>query len=115
LFPDNALCDEHVAVRLDGETARLSSLPFWRGRAGTAPVEAIYLLRHATRNCRRRLSASDAATRLRSQVIWPTFGQRNLRKAIDTFSDVVERVPVWELGFRPEISVRKVVVGEAGW
>jgi hypothetical protein len=114
LFPDNALCDEHVAVRLDGQADLLSSLPFWRGRRGTTPLEAIYLLEHATKNRRRRLSACDAASRLRPQVIWPAFGRDNLRKAFETFYDVIERVPVWELGFRPEIAVRRVLTGEAG-
>jgi len=114
LFPDNALCDEHVAVRLDGRADRLSSLPFWRGRRGTTPLEAIYLLEHSTKNRRRRLSACDVATRLRPQVIWPTFGHDNLRKAFETFCSVIERVPVWELGFRPDKAVRSVLTGEAG-
>jgi len=113
LFPDNALCDEHVAVRLDGEVDLVSSLPFWRGRRGTTPLEAIYLLEHATKNRRRRLSVCEAATRLRRQVIWPTFEPDNLRKAFDTFFAVIERVPVWELGFRPEKAVRSVLTGEA--
>ena len=60
LFPDNVLCDEHAAIRVDGEADLLSSLPFWRGRRGTTPLEAIYLLEHATENHRRRLSAADA-------------------------------------------------------
>ena len=112
LFPDHALCDEHAAIRLDGQADLVSSLPFWRGRRGTTPLEAIYLLEHATKNRRRRLSAFEAATRLRPQVIWPTFGSDNLRKAFDTFCSVIERVPVWELGFRPEKSVRSVLTGE---
>jgi len=112
LFPDNALCDEHAAVRLDGQADLLSSLPFWKGRRGTTPLEAIYLLEHATKNRRRRLSAREAATRLRPQVIWPAFGRDNLRRAFDTFCGLIERVPVWELGFRPEQSVRSVLTGE---
>jgi len=78
------------------------------------PLEAIYLLEHATKNRRRRLSVRDAAKRLRSQVIWPAFGHDNLRNAFDTFCGVIEQVPVWELGFRPEKSVRSVLTGEAG-
>jgi hypothetical protein len=114
LFPDNALCDEHVAVRLDGEADLLSSLPFWTGRRGTAPLEAIYLLEHATKNRRRRLSVFEAASRLRPQVIWPTFGEDCLRNAFDTFCSVIERIPVWALGFLPDKTVGSVLSGEAG-
>ena len=113
LFPDNALCDERAAVRFDGEDAQLRSLPFWRGRPGTMPLDAIYLLEHAMTNRRRRLSVRDAAARLRPQVIWPTFGRDNLRGAFETFCCVIERVPVWELGFRPDEAVRSVLIGEA--
>ncbi len=114
LFPDNALCDEHVAVRLDGQAALLSSLPFWRGRRGTTPLEAIYLLEHATKNSRRRLPIYDAVSRLRPQVIWPSFGRDCLREAFETFCSVLERVPVWELGFRPDEAVRGVLTGGVG-
>jgi len=113
LFPDNTLCDEHVAVRIDGPGALLSSLPFWRGRRGTTPLEAIYLLHHARENRRRRLSVRDAAKLLRPQIIWPIFGNDTLRRAFDAFSLLVQRVPVWELGFRPEKAVRRMLIGEA--
>jgi len=114
LFPDNALCDEHVVVRLDGQGALLSSLPFWKGRRGTTPLEAIYLLQHATKNSRRRLPISDAVSRLRPQVVWPSFGKDIFREAFETFCAVLERVPVWELGFRPDEAVRSVLTGGVG-
>lgn len=112
LFPDNALCDERVAVRLDGESVVLSSMPFWKGRRGTAPLEAIYLLKHAAKNRRRQLPAAEAATRLRRQVIWPSFEDDGLRNAFETFFDILERIPVWELGFRPEKAVQEVLMGK---
>ena len=112
LFPDNALCDEHVAVRIDGEAILLSALPFWWGRRGTTPLEDIYLLEHSPKNHRRRVSAREAATRLRPQVVWPTLGNDTLRRAFETFFGVIERVPVWELGFRPDVSVRKILTEE---
>jgi hypothetical protein len=114
LFPDEALCDEHVVVRLEGNGARLSSLPFWTGRPGTTTLEAIYLLEHASEHRRRRLSVSEAAVRLRPQVIWPAVGRDSFRRAFDTFCGVIEGVPVWELGFLPDTSVRRVMIGETG-
>ncbi len=114
LFPDHAVCDEHTVVRFDGPIALLSALPFWKGRRGTAPLAAIYLLKHASQNRRSRLSPGDAATRLRQQVVWPTLDDENLRQAFETFCRVLERIPIWELEFRPEIDVRRVLTHEAG-
>jgi len=113
LFPNEALCDEHVAVRLDGETASISALPFWKGRRGSAPLEAIHFLNHAGQNQRRRVSPGEALSRLRSEVIWPSFGEDTLRRAFSVFCDLLERVPVWRLGFRPETTVRGFLTGEA--
>ncbi len=109
LFPRRALCDEFVAVTLDGTAPRLAALPFWQSRRGSAIVRGLYFLRHGRANRRRRLASGEAHTRLRREVVWPTFDEDALRRAFEAFSALVTAVPVWELAFRPSVEVWDVI------
>lgn len=114
LFPERALCDEFVAVRLPSEEApaRLGALPFWRSHRGGADLEGIYMLRHGRRDRRRRLGAGEAFARLRREVVWPTFDGEALRRAFDSLFELLASVPVWELAFRPRTDVWDVICRE---
>ncbi len=109
LFPGAALCDEFAAVHLEAGGARVAGLPFWQGRSGGGTLEAIYLLRHGRENHRRRLTAAEAFHRLRPQISWPTFDSGALLHAFTALSDLVARVDAWELAFRPEPDVWRVL------
>ncbi len=109
LFPEHALCDEFVALTLDGAAPRLGSLPFWRSRRGSAELAGIHLLRHGKSDHRRRLGAGEAFARLRREVVWPTFDAEALSGALDTLCQLIETVPVWELAFRPGREVWSVI------
>ncbi len=113
LLPEHALCDEYVGVSLDGERPRLGALPFWRSRRGTADLADIYLLRHGQRDRRRRLTAGEAFARLRKEVLWPTFDGQAMRRAFDDLAELLDRVPIWELSFRPRPEVWNVIRREA--
>lgn len=109
LFPKHALCDEFVAVRLDGRAPRLGALPFWTSRRGGAELRGVYLLRHGREDRRRRLTAGEAFARLRREVVWPTFDPAALHRAFDALFDLIARVPIWELAFRPTPEVWQVI------
>lgn len=126
LFPEQALCDELTAVHLDAVhlnddpdnylgdgTPRLGALPFWHSRPGSATLHGIYLLRHGTLDQRRRLGPSEAFARLRPEVIWPTFDPPAMGRAFEALADLIERVPIWELSFRPTRAVWPVLSQEA--
>ena len=114
LFPERALCDEFVALSLDGDRPRLGALPFWTSRRGVAELAGIFLLRHGERDRRRRLGAGEAFARLRREVVWPTFDQSHLGRAFDTLCRLIEAVPVWELAFRPRREVWSTIDRRAG-
>lgn len=109
LFPEYALCDEFVALSLDGSVPRLGSLPFWHSRRGSAELSGIHLLRHGQRDRRRRLEAGEAFARLRREIVWPTFDGAVLNRAFDSLCRLIELVPVWELAFRPGREVWNVI------
>ena len=113
LFPERALCDEFVALSLDGPRPRLGALPFWTSRRGSAALAGIYLLRHGRRDRRRRLGTGEAFARLRREVVWPTFDRDALGRAFATLCELIETVPAWELAFRPRREVWRVIREEA--
>ena len=112
LFPERALCDEFVAVRLDGRAPRLGALPFWTSGRGGAELRGVYLLQHGPSDRRRRLTASEAFARLRREVVWPTFDPAALERAFTALFDLIARVPVWELTFRPSAEVWRLISKE---
>ena len=86
---------------------RLYSLPYWNARPGDARLAGIYMLRHGDSHRRRRLCPADALRRLASQVLWPSLEESRLRAAFHTLSDIVARVPVWDLAFAPRADRRR--------
>ena len=96
-----ALCDESVAVRLEAGAPKLIATPYWRARPGEAELAGIFLLQHGEETKRRRLPAGEAVARISRQVQWPVCSRRRMRGAFDDVVSVVERVPVWDLTFRP--------------
>ncbi|MEM8962600.1 MAG: hypothetical protein AAGD38_14035 [Acidobacteriota bacterium] len=97
------LCDEFAGVRGDRDF-ELVGLPFWQGRSGSAPLDAVYLLVHGHRNERLRIGAEEAFARLRAQVVWPRDEPIALTAAFDQLADLILYVPIYEFRFRPEPS-----------
>ncbi len=110
--------DELGAVRrVDGAWA-VSTLPFWKGRAATARLDGVFLLRHADGNERRRLGPAEALPALGRHLLWPVDAPEAAQRTVDLLADLVERVPVWDLGFLPSAAVLELIAapaeGEAG-
>ena len=104
-----------AARRVDGSWA-VSTLPFWKGRAATARLDGVFLLRHASANERRRLGPLEAMPALGRHLLWPVDAPEAAQRTMDLLADLVESVPVWDLGFRPSGAVLDLISapGEAG-
>jgi hypothetical protein len=89
-----------AARRLDGAW-NVATLPFWNARAGAARLEGVFLLRHAPGNERRRLSPAAALPAVGRHLLWPEDRPEAAQRTVDLLADLVERVPVWDLGFVP--------------
>lgn len=113
LFPDAALCDEFAAVSLAEDANRLSGLPFWKGRPGSADLQAIYLLEHGATNSRTAVRPTSAYRALQRETCWPLYDTSRLEQAFAELADLVARVPVWRLAFRPQREVWETLVGTA--
>ena len=105
--------DELGAVRrVDGAWV-VSTLPFWRGRAATARLDGVFLLRHAGANERRRLSPPEATRAIGRQLLWPLDEPEAAQRTVDLLADLVERVPVWNLGFLPGSAALELIAAPA--
>ena len=105
--------DELGAVRrIDGGWA-VSTLPFWKGRAETARLDGVFLLRHADANERRRLGPAEALPALGRHLLWPVDVLEVAQCTVDLLADLVERVPVWDLGFVPNAAVLELIAALA--
>jgi len=106
--------DELGAVRRVHEGWTVSALPFWDARPGTARLDGVFLLRHAPANERRRLSAAEAVPALSRHLLWPLDAPEVAQRVVDLLADLVERVPVWDLGFVPTAAVLALIAAPAG-
>ncbi len=105
--------DELGAVRRIGAAWAVSTLPFWKGRAGTARLDGVFLLRHAGANERRRLGPAEAARAVGRHLLWPMDEPGAAQRTVDLLADLVERVPVWDLGFLPGAAVLELIAAPA--
>lgn len=115
LAGSRAGCEELGAVCRDAGGWSVRTLPFRRSRRARAPLAGVYLLRHAARNERRRLSPSEAAREAARHVFWPESDVPSGRRSFELLAELVEQVPVWDLGFLPEASaIAEVFAPETG-
>ncbi len=105
--------DELGAVRRVGGAWAVSTLPFWKGRAATARLDGVFLLRHAGANERRRLRPAAAMPALGRHLLWPVGEPEAAQRTVDLLADLVERVPVWDLGFVPSAAVLDLIEAPA--
>ncbi len=101
-----------AARRIDGAWT-VSALPFRKARAGAARLDGIFLLRHAPGNERRRLSPAAALPALGRHLLWPVDAREAAQLTLDLLADLVERVPVWDLGFLPTAAVWESIAAPA--
>jgi hypothetical protein len=109
------LSDEISIVRLDGrDGARCYGSPFWGelARAGdnaALPLHAIHFVRHADRHAATPLAPGRALASLLTNVLFFATEPGLVGRVLDVAADLVERVPCFSLGFRPEPSVWEAI------
>jgi hypothetical protein len=105
--------DELGAVRRIDGAWTVCTLPFWKARAGAARLDGIFLLRHAPGNERWRLHSAAAVPALGRHLLWPVDVPEAAQRTVDLLADLVERVPVWDLGFVPTPAVLEMIAAPA--
>lgn len=79
------------------------------------PLEAVFLIGHATENTAGRMDSAAGARGLLAHLSLPAYDAAAIRATLGLLDDLLHRVPVYELGFRPDETVvgfvRDVVEG----
>jgi hypothetical protein len=112
LSPDATLLSDEISiVRLtnDGGVCCYGS-PFWGelgtpGRNAAVPLRAIHFLRHAERHTVTPLGRRQALAALLPNVLFFAAEPGLIARVLDVAAGLVERVPCFTLGFRPDASV----------
>jgi hypothetical protein len=112
LSPDATLLSDEISiVRLDaGGGACCYGSPFWgelgeAGRNAAVPLRAVHFLRHADRHAATPLTPRRALESLLPNVLFFAAEPALVARVLEVAADLVERVPCYALGFRPEASV----------
>ncbi len=118
LSPDATLLSDEISiVRLGaGATASCYGSPFWgelgeAGRNAAVPLHAIHFLRHADRHAATALTPRRALASLLPNVLFFAAEPLLVARVLDVAAGLVERVPCFALGFRPEPSVWEAIAG----
>ncbi len=103
------LSDDHILVRKVAGQFRLFGTP-WHGQGGMvlpldAPLERIYVLKHASQNQVTHLTAVQAATSLLVRSFSPLWSQEGMRFTLDFLTELCQALPCFELGFVPDNQV----------
>ena len=113
------LSDDRVVLRPAKRSVRAFGTP-WHGDGGfasprSAPLGALFFLRHGRTTRLRPLSRAEAAARLFTRSFPPPWDAEGVARALDACADAAAAAPAFELGFRPDRSaveaVRAVVGG----
>ncbi len=102
------LSDDRIVLRRRGRGFRAHGTP-WHGEGGlaarrSAPLAAVFFIRHQTENVARALAEREATSLLIARAFFPIWDARVVGRVVETSADIVSTVPCYELGFRPDAS-----------
>jgi hypothetical protein len=100
------LNDDRSILRVSGTDILLESSP-WNRKSPSAnpesvPLRAIVHLRQAPENRLRRMDGARPLTSLLATSVAPFYSESGMEKLIETWAQVVERVPSYRLDFTPD-------------
>ncbi len=110
------LSDDRVIVRKQEGRFWVYGTPFhgsaWLASPQAAPLERIFILKHATENQITPLNPADAAARLLVRAFPPYWDAEAMAFTLQLLGEIAQTVPCYELGFVPDQSVVDFVRAE---
>lgn len=98
--------DDRLIIRRVGEKYTVYNTPmYYQDLPKAAPLGAIFLIRHYPENEIRKITGAAAVSKVMAFSIQNNFDRRYVAQRLAFFSELVSRVPVYELGFVPDESV----------
>lgn len=100
------LNDDRIAVRKCGSQWKIFGTP-WHGEfpvvsAASAPLKAIYFIKHSTKNYLRPLSGAQTFQTLFQHSLIPYWDEPGLKEILNSFELLTQEIPAYELGVVPD-------------
>ena len=103
------LNDDRIILRKkDGQWRAYPRLGVGEPRSGSSegvPLEAVFLIHHASENAARRMNSSGGARSLLAHLSLPAYDAAATRATLQLLDDLLHQVPVYHLGFCPEEAI----------
>ncbi len=108
------LSDDRVVVTRQGRDHRAHGTP-WHGEGryaspASAPLRALYFIRHAEKSAASPLPAAHAAARLFARTFPPPWDPLAVGRTLAACGALAESVPSWDLRVRPDRSMIRAVL-----
>jgi hypothetical protein len=108
------LSDDRVVVTRRGRLLRAHGTP-WHGEGRyaspeSAPLRALFFIRHGRLSAATPLSVPDAASRLFARTFPPPWDGQAVARTLDECAVLAESVPAWDLRVRPDASAIRTVL-----
>jgi len=105
------LSDDRMVIRKTGPKFRIFGTP-WHGDVRicspeNTAVEKIFFIKHARENVIKKLSPTEAASRLIARSFIPLWDKERMGLILKISSEIVRALPCYELGFLPDKSAVK--------
>lgn len=109
--------DDRLMIRKEKEggfTAHNTPM-FYADVPKNAPLNALYLIYHSPENIIKPISGALAVSKVMAYSIQNNFSAQWIAKRLDFFTELVRVVPVYEYGFRPDLSaIHQILAHETG-
>lgn len=107
------LSDDRVVLTRAGKAHRAHGTP-WHGEGRfasplSAPLRALFFIRHGAESRAVRIAPAQAAARLFARTFPPAWDGLAVARTLEACARVAERIPAWELRFRPDRSAIRTV------
>jgi serine kinase of HPr protein (carbohydrate metabolism regulator) len=98
--------DDRLMLMHDGNGFLMYNTPMaYKQEVKCSPVSAIFLLKKSPDNKSIRLTKGFALARIISHCIQHSHDKKLMDSLVENASKLIENVPVYELGFKPDVSV----------
>ncbi|MCE1156301.1 MAG: hypothetical protein LWW91_09305 [Bacteroidales bacterium] len=103
--------DDRLIVRRHNGGYRVYNTPmYYQDIPKVAPLGGIFLIRHFPENTMCRIKGAGAVSKVMAYSIQNNFDRRYVAQRLAFFSELVSQIPVFELGFVPDVSVVRYIL-----
>jgi len=107
--------DDRLIIRKRNAGFEIHNTPmFYPDMPKMAPLHSINLIYHSKGNCIKKLSGTEAISRIMTCCIQHDYDKRIIEHQLSFISSITEQIPVYEVGFFPNEKIVDFITDYAG-